>query len=108
MCSCRASPQVLAILGLGFAVWWVNYASDNIKATIEETLSPVVGTLLSAWNWLLYSLVQLKDRITGKRTCSWCCKAPLNGQCAWQSQTSPLLADTCAAHRRQTLLIAKG
>lgn len=64
---CLELVQVLAILGVAFAVWWMNYASESIKARIEETVSPVVGALLSAWNWLLDTLIDLKDRITGAR-----------------------------------------
>jgi hypothetical protein len=60
--------QVLGILATGGALWWFVWASDNQKAAVEETLAPVVGTLLSAWNWLLDALIRLKDRITGALT----------------------------------------
>jgi hypothetical protein len=56
----------MAIVGVGAAVWWVQFASDHTKAVIEETMSPVLGTLVSAWSWLLDGLAQLKDRITGE------------------------------------------
>ncbi|BDA42979.1 Vacuolar protein sorting/targeting protein 10 [Coccomyxa sp. Obi] len=56
---------VVGIVGTAGALWWFVWASDNQKAALEETLSPVVGTIASAWNWLLDALIGLKDRITG-------------------------------------------
>lgn len=63
--TCVSLVQVLGIVGTAGALWWFVWASDNQKALVEETAAPVLGTLLSAWNWLADALTRLKDRITG-------------------------------------------
>ncbi len=59
---------MLGIVGTAGALWWFVWASDDQKAAVEETLAPVVGTLLSTWHWLLDALMRLKERITGETT----------------------------------------
>ena len=62
--------QVLGGCGGLFYAWWMFWASDSIKATLEETTAPVVGLLLSAASWVKDCVQALAARVTGAPPCS--------------------------------------
>ncbi len=47
------------------ALWWCKFASDELKATMEETLAPVIGSLRSIGEWLVEAAMRLKEKATG-------------------------------------------
>ena len=55
------------VLG-AFGVWWFTFASDEVKAKIEETTAPLIGGLSSAWRLLVEGAMRLKERVTGRST----------------------------------------
>lgn len=54
--------MVLGAIG----VWWFKFASDEVKARIEETIAPLMGGLSSAWRLLVEGTMRLKERVTGE------------------------------------------
>ena len=48
-----------------FYAWWMFWASESAKATLEETIAPVVALLLSAVSWVKDCVQALVARITG-------------------------------------------
>lgn len=48
-----------------FYAWWMFWASESAKATLEETTAPVVALLLSAVSWVKDCVQALVARITG-------------------------------------------
>ena len=56
--------MVLGAIG----VWWFKFASDEVKARIEETIAPLMGGLSSAWRLLVEGAMHLKERVTGEPT----------------------------------------
>lgn len=57
--------QVLGGCGGLFYAWWMFWASESAKATLEETTAPVVVLLLSAVSWVKDCVQALVARITG-------------------------------------------
>lgn len=57
--------QVLGGCGGLFYAWWMFWASDSIKATLEETTAPLVGLLLSTASWVKECVQALFARVTG-------------------------------------------
>ena len=57
--------QVLGGCGGLFYAWWMFWASDSMKATLEETTAPVIGLLLSAASWVKECVQAMIARITG-------------------------------------------
>lgn len=55
---------VILVLG-AVALWWVKFASDELKATTEETLAPIMGSLRSSGEWLVEAIMRLKEKATG-------------------------------------------
>ena len=55
------------VLG-AFGVWWFKFASDEVKARIEETMAPLMGGLSSAWRLLVEGAMRLKERMSGEST----------------------------------------
>ena len=48
-----------------FYAWWMFWASESAKATLEETTAPVVALLLSAVSWVKDCVQALVARVTG-------------------------------------------
>lgn len=46
-------------------LWWFRFAGDEIKATVEETMAPVMGGVSSVWQWSVEAVMRLKERATG-------------------------------------------
>ena len=65
-------------------VWWFKFASDEVKARIEETTAPLMGGLSSAWRLLVEGAVRLKERVTGEYTS--CLSCARQGMCTWHRQ----------------------
>lgn len=55
--------QAITVIVTGVAVWWLSFASDEQKANVEETLSPLTNAITS----LVHTL---RNRIYGKFTLS--------------------------------------
>ncbi|KAK9845742.1 hypothetical protein WJX81_001203 [Elliptochloris bilobata] len=61
---------LLLVLGGGsglFYAWWMFWASDSAKATLEETTAPVIGVLLSAASWVKDCVLAMAAQITGRQ-----------------------------------------
>lgn len=58
------AQAVIIVLG-AVALWWFNFASDELKATTEETLAPIMGSLRSSGEWLVEAVMRLKEKATG-------------------------------------------
>lgn len=63
--------QAITVIVTGVAVWWLSFASEDQKANIEETLSPLTNAVTS----LVHTL---RDRISGKLHLPSlsCCRVP--------------------------------
>ena len=58
------AQAVIIVLG-AVALWWFKFASDELKATTEETMAPIMGSLRSSGEWLVEAVMRLKEKATG-------------------------------------------
>ena len=65
MSGARRARQVLGGAGGAFYAWWMFWASEGAKATIEETTAPALGLALSAATWARDGVQALVARVTG-------------------------------------------
>ena len=65
MSGARRARQVLGGAGGAFYAWWMFWAREGVKATIEETTAPALGLALSAATWARDGVQALIARVTG-------------------------------------------
>ena len=85
--SCCTQELLLHVLQLlvagvvGAFFWWTRFASDSLKATIEESGAPVLACLGGCAGWVQDKFAQLTGR--QRREAEGAFYDPLSGENAW-------------------------